>query len=145
MIYYKKIVQYYTKYPQKGMNRMKILESAENYLETILILQKRNGSVRSIDIVNELDYTKPSVSIAMKHLRENGYIEMDKSGHITLLDAGLEIAEMMYERHTSLTNFLIALGVSPETAKEDASRIEHIISQESFEAIKNHAKEKQNT
>lgn len=127
------------------MNRMKILESAENYLETILILQKRNGSVRSIDIVNELDYTKPSVSIAMKHLRENGYIEMDKSGHITLLDAGLEIAEMMYERHTSLTNFLIALGVSPETAKEDACRIEHIISQESFEAIKNHAKEKQNT
>jgi Mn-dependent DtxR family transcriptional regulator len=124
---------------------MKILESAENYLETILILQKRNGSVRSIDIVNELDYTKPSVSIAMKHLRENGYIEMDKSGHITLLDAGLEIAEMMYERHTSLTNFLIALGVSPETAKEDACRIEHIISQESFEAIKNHAKEKQNT
>lgn len=127
------------------MNRMKILESAENYLETILILQKRNGSVRSIDIVNELDYTKPSVSIAMKHLRENGYIEMDKSGHITLLDAGLEIAEMMYERHTSLMNFLIALGVSPETAKEDACRIEHIISQESFEAIKNHAKEKQNT
>ena len=124
---------------------MKILESAENYLETILILQKRNGSVRSIDIVNELDYTKPSVSIAMKHLRENGYIEMDKSGHITLLDAGLEIAEMMYERHTSLMNFLIALGVSPETAKEDACRIEHIISQESFEAIKNHAKEKQNT
>jgi Mn-dependent DtxR family transcriptional regulator len=124
---------------------MKILESAENYLETILILQKRNGSVRSIDIVNELDYTKPSVSIAMKHLRENGYIEMDKSGHITLLDAGLEIAEMMYERHTSLTNFLIALGVSPETAKEDACRIEHIISQESFEAIKNHAKEKQST
>jgi Mn-dependent DtxR family transcriptional regulator len=124
---------------------MKILESAENYLETILILQKRNGSVRSIDIVNELDYTKPSVSIAMKHLRENGYIKMDKSGHITLLDAGLEIAEMMYERHTSLTNFLIALGVSPETAKEDACRIEHIISQESFEAIKNHAKEKQNT
>jgi Mn-dependent DtxR family transcriptional regulator len=124
---------------------MKILESAENYLETILILQQRNGTVRSIDIVNELDYTKPSVSIAMKHLRENGYIEMDKSGHITLLDAGLEIAEMMYERHTSLTNFLIALGVSPETAKEDACRIEHIISQESFEAIKNHAKEKQNT
>ena len=124
---------------------MKILESAENYLETILILQKRNGMVRSIDIASELEYTKPSVSIAMKHLRENGYIEMDKSGHITLLDAGLEIAEMMYERHTSLTNFLIALGVSPETAKEDACRIEHIISQESFEAIKNHAKEKQNT
>lgn len=118
---------------------MKILESAENYLETILILQKRNGAVRSIDIVNELDYTKPSVSIAMKHLRENGYIEMDKAGHITLLDSGREIAEKMYERHTALTKFLTALGVSPETAKEDACRIEHIISAESFDAIKKHA------
>ena len=118
---------------------MKILESAENYLETILILQKRNGTVRSIDIVNELEYTKPSVSIAMKHLRENGYIEMDKTGHITLLASGREIAEKMYERHTALTRFLIALGVSPETAREDACRIEHIISVESFDAIKRHA------
>ncbi|MBQ7309656.1 MAG: metal-dependent transcriptional regulator [Clostridia bacterium] len=118
---------------------MKILESAENYLETILILQKRNGSVRSIDIVNELDYTKPSVSIAMKHLREDGYIEMDRSGYITLLASGKEIAEKMYERHTLITSFLIALGVSPETAKEDACRIEHVISEESFDAIKKHA------
>ena len=118
---------------------MKILESAENYLETILILQKRNGSVRSIDIVNELDYTKPSVSIAMKHLRENGYIEMDKNGYITLLDTGKDIAEKMYERHTRLTYFLIALGVSEKTAREDACRIEHILSEESFEAIKKHA------
>ena len=117
---------------------MKILESAENYLETILILQKRNGAVRSIDIVNELEYTKPSVSIAMKHLRENGYIEMDRAGHITLMESGREIAEKMYERHTALTEFLIALGVSPETAKEDACRIEHIISEESFEALKKH-------
>lgn len=123
---------------------MKILESAENYLETILILQKRNGTVRSIDIVNELEYTKPSVSIAMKHLRENGYIEMDKAGHITLLESGRMIAEKMYERHTSLTEFLMALGVSSETAKEDACRIEHIISEESFEAIKKHVQTKSN-
>ena len=115
---------------------MKILESAENYLETILILQKRNGMVRSIDIASELEYTKPSVSIAMKHLRENGYIEMDAGGYITLLDACLSIAEKMYERHTAITTFFESLGVSPETAAEDACRIEHIISEESFEAIK---------
>ena len=121
----------------KEIISMKILESAENYLETILILQKRNGMVRSIDIASELEYTKPSVSIAMKHLRENGYIEMDAGGHITLLDAGLSIAEKMYERHTVITTFFKSLGVSPETAAEDACRIEHIISEESFEAIKN--------
>ncbi len=119
---------------------MKILESAENYLETILMLQKRNGTVRSIDIVNELDVTKPSVSVAMKQLRENGYIEMDKIGHITLCEKGLEIAERMYERHTLLSQWLIALGVSPETAQEDACRIEHVLSAETFEAIKRHAK-----
>jgi Mn-dependent DtxR family transcriptional regulator len=115
---------------------MKILESAENYLETILILQKRNGTVRSIDIAAELEYTKPSVSIAMKNLRENGYIEMDKLGHITLLDAGLAIAKSVYERHTALADFLRAIGVSEQTAKEDACRMEHIISEETFEAIK---------
>ena len=118
---------------------MKILESAENYLETILILHKRNGNVRSIDIVNELDYTKPSVSIAMKHLRENGFIEMDRAGYITLLDSGREIAEKMYERHTLLSKWLISLGVSPEIAAEDACRIEHVLSTETFEAIKKHA------
>ena len=123
---------------------MKILESAENYLETILILHKRNGSVRSIDIVNELDYTKPSVSIAMKHLRENGLIEMDRAGYITLLDSGREIAERMYERHTLLSKWLISIGVSSETASEDACRIEHVLSAESFDAIKKHA-EKQNS
>ena len=115
---------------------MKILESAENYLETILILQKRNGTVRSIDIASELDYTKPSVSIAMKHLRENGYIEMDASGYITLLDTGLAIAQKMYERHTVITEFLKSIGVSSEIAAEDACRIEHVISEESFDAIK---------
>ena len=117
---------------------MKILESAENYLETILILQKRNGGVRSIDIASELEFTKASVSVAMKHLRENGYIEMDKFGHITLLDTGRAIAESMYERHTALSGFLTAIGVSEQVAKEDACRMEHIISEETFEAIKKH-------
>ncbi len=117
---------------------LKILESAENYLETILILKNRLGTVRSIDIANELDYTKPSVSVAMKNLRENGYIEMDGSGHITLTKKGLEIAETMYERHTLLSNWLTQLGVNAKTAVEDACRIEHVISAESFEAIKRH-------
>lgn len=117
---------------------MKIQESAENYLETILILQNRKGVVRSIDIVNELEYSKPSVSIAMKHLRENGYIEMDAGGYITLSDKGREIAERMYERHTLFSNWLMSLGVSPAVAAEDACRIEHVISAESFEAIKAH-------
>lgn len=117
---------------------MKIQESAENYLETILILQRKNGSVRSIDIVNELDYSKPSVSIAMKNLRENEYITMDHNGFITLLPKGKQIAETIYERHTTLSDYLIALGVTPAIAVEDACRIEHVISAESFEAIKNH-------
>lgn len=117
---------------------MKIRESAENYLETILILQKRKGFVRSIDIVNELDYSKPSVSIAMRNLRENGYIDMDADGYITLLDSGRAIAEKMYERHTLLSDWLMALGVSAETAAQDACRIEHVISAESFAAIKAH-------
>ena len=117
---------------------MKILESAENYLETILILQNRNGSVRSIDIASELEFTKPSVSIAMKNLRENGFIEMDKNGFITLLDAGRTIAEAVYERHTILTTVLKSIGVPAEIAREDACRMEHIISEETFEAIKKH-------
>jgi Mn-dependent DtxR family transcriptional regulator len=117
---------------------LKILESAENYLETILILKNRLGTVRSIDIANELEFTKPSVSVAMKNLRENGYIEMDGSGHISLSEKGLEIAETMYERHTLLSNWLIQLGVDEKTAVEDACRIEHVISAKSFEAIKNH-------
>lgn len=115
---------------------MKIHESAENYLETILMIKNKKGSVRSIDIANELDFSKPSVSVAMKNLRENGYIDVDKNGCITLLESGQEIAEKMYERHTTLSNWLISLGVNPKTAVEDACRIEHIISAESFEAIK---------
>ena len=117
---------------------MKIQESAENYLETILILSKRIGCVRSIDIVNELNYSKPSVSVFMKNLRESGYIEMDSNGYITLTESGRKIAETMYERHTLLSDWLIFLGVDKKTAVEDACRIEHVISAESFEAIKKH-------
>ena len=117
---------------------MKIQESAENYLETILILKKRLGIVRSIDIANELSVSKPSVSVAMKNLRTNGYIDMDGDGHITLLEQGLEIAEKMYERHTLLTSWLTSLGVDPTVAAEDACRIEHVISAETFEALKSH-------
>ncbi len=115
---------------------MQIHESAENYLETILILHHRMGQVRSIDIANELEYSKPSVSVAMKNLRENGYIEMDSDGYITLLDKGLEIAEKMYERHTILSDWLTSIGVDPGIAAKDACRIEHVISVESFQAIK---------
>lgn len=120
---------------------MKIHESAENYLETILVLGKRLGNVRSIDIVNELDYSKPSVSVAMKKLRKGGYIDIDGDGYITLTNTGLDIAEIMYERHKLLTRWLIFLGVNEETASEDACRIEHIISVESFEAIKKYVNE----
>lgn len=119
---------------------MKIQESAENYLETILILKNKNGAVRSIDIANELGFSKPSVSVAMKNLRENGYIEVDSSGYITLLDSGRQIAEKIYERHTTISKWLVSLGVDAKTAAEDACRIEHIISSESFEAIKKIAK-----
>ena len=118
---------------------MKVQESAENYLETILILGRRKPHVRSIDIVNELSFSKPSVSVAMKNLRENGYIQMDDSGYITLTPSGLAIAEKIYERHTLLTAWLISLGVNEEIAQEDACRMEHVISAESFEAINNHA------
>ncbi len=115
---------------------MKIHESAENYLETIYMLKSKKGNVRSIDIVNELEFTKPSVSIAMKNLRENGFITMDADGLIALTEKGTEVAEKMYERHTVISNWLIKIGVSEETAVEDACRIEHVISEESFEAIK---------
>lgn len=118
---------------------MEIHESAENYLETILVLQRKLGQVRSIDIADELSFSKPSVSVAMKKLRTNGYIEVDKDGYISLLESGREIAEKIYERHTLLSDWLTALGVSPETAAEDACRIEHVISAETFEALKIHA------
>lgn len=117
---------------------MKVHESAENYLETILILSQRNGNVRSIDIANELAFSKPSVSVAMKNLRENGYILMDDQGHITLTASGQTIADTMYERHTMLSNWLIYLGVDAKTAAEDACRMEHVLSAQTFEAIKRH-------
>lgn len=117
---------------------MKIQQSAENYLETIYMLAQKNGSVRSIDIATELGFSKPSVSIAMKNLRENGYVDVMGDGNIILLEPGKEIAENLYMRHTVLTKALIALGVSVDTATEDACKIEHILSEESFSAIKEH-------
>ena len=117
---------------------MKIHESAENYLETILVLSQRNGNVRAIDIANELEFSKPSVSVAMKNLRTNGYIQVDESGRITLLPEGEKIARSVYEKHTLLTRYLISLGVPDQIAAEDACRIEHVISRESFEALKAH-------
>ena len=123
---------------------LQIHESAENYLEAILVLANRNGQVRSIDIASELSFSKPSVSVAMKNLRTNGYISVDGDGYITLLDKGRAIAEKIYERHTLISDWLVQLGVSPEVAAEDACRIEHVISEESFEAIKRHAMERQN-
>ena len=117
---------------------MKIQESAENYLETILVLHKRKGIVRSIDIANEMNFSKPSVSVAMKNLRLGGYIRVDDDGNITLLDKGREIAEKIYERHTLVSGWLVSMGVSPEVAAEDACRIEHVISNETFDALKCH-------
>lgn len=115
---------------------MEIHQSAEDYLEAILILKNRNGNVRSIDIAQELSVSKPSVSVAMKNLRNNGYITVNENGHITLTDSGMEIAKKIYERHTFLTDWLSEIGVDPAVAAEDACRIEHVISAESFSAIK---------
>ncbi len=117
---------------------MKIQKSAEDYLETILILSRRKTQVRSIDIVNELSFSKPSVSVAMKNLRENGYVNMDNDGFITLTDAGRRIAEMIYDRHTVLTRWLVWLGVDEKTAAEDACLMEHTMSQETFHLMKDH-------
>lgn len=117
----------------------RIQESAENYLETILILEQRKGTVRSIDIAAELEFSKPSVSVAMKNLRERGCVVMDADGLISLTDQGRKIAEGIYERHTLFTEWLKSLGVSEKTAAEDACRIEHVISEETFRAIKEHA------
>ncbi len=114
---------------------MEIHESAEDYLETILILEERNPYVRSIDIVNEMGFSKPSVSIAMKKLRENGYIEMDVNGYITFLPKGRVIAERIYSRHKLLRKVLIAIGVSEETAADEACRIEHVIDDDTFNKL----------
>lgn len=115
---------------------MKIQESAENYLETILILSQKHPQVRSIDIANELGFSKPSVSVAMKNLRENGYITVNDHGHITLTDSGHQIADKIYERHTIICGWFEHIGVAKEIAEQDACRIEHVLSPETFEAIK---------
>ena len=118
---------------------MKNYESAEDYLEAILSLRERNGMVRSIDIANELHFSKPSVSVAMKKLRESGYIEMDEDGLITLLPPGQEVAQRIYERHRLLTEFFVRLGVGEEVAAADACKVEHDLSEETFQRIKEHA------
>lgn len=122
---------------------MNIYESAEDYLERILMIREKKGVVYSIDIAHELNFSKPSVSVAMKRLRENGYIQMDADGAITLLPPGEEIAQRIYARHRLLTEFLTQLGVSSETAAADACKIEHDISQESYERIKDAVLQKQ--
>lgn len=117
---------------------MKIYESAEDYLEAILMIEERKGNVHSIDIAEELDFSKASVSIAMKKLRENGYIEMDKTGRITLLKPGREIATRIYERHKVLTDFFVSIGVDPDTAQKDACKVEHDLSQVTYDKLKNY-------
>ena len=115
---------------------MRIKESAENYLETILIIKKEKGNVRSIDIANELGVTKPSVSVAMKSFREEGYITVDENGGIDLTQKGMEIANRVYEKHEIIAKALITIGVSEKTAYEDSCKIEHDISNETFEKLK---------
>lgn len=114
---------------------MKIHKSAEDYLEMILRLHEEKGYVRSVDIASSLQVSKPSVSVAMKHLREDGYISMDKDNYISLTDAGMEIAQRIYARHKALTEILIRIGVDPVTAQEDACRVEHDISAQTYDAI----------
>lgn len=122
----------------KELLMMEIHESAENYLETILMEKNRRGQVRSIDICNAMGYSKPTVSVMMKQFRENGYIEVDANGYITLTDKGMEIAGRMYERHVIIADFLMAIGVDEATAYQDSCKIEHDISETSFECMKKH-------
>lgn len=115
---------------------MKIQESAENYLEAILVIAKRKGHVRSIDVANELSVSKPSVSVAMKSFKNEGYILVSESGELTLTEKGKEIADKVYERHNVIASFLLSLGVSEDNAYADSCKIEHVISEESFEKLK---------
>ena len=117
---------------------MAIYESGEMYLETIHVLLKKNSNVRSVDVAEHMGYSKPSISRAMGLLKNGGFIKIEKDGRITRTQAGIAVAEKIYERHTLLTQLLVTLGVSPETAAEDACKLEHAISDESFEAIKVH-------
>ena len=116
---------------------MEILKSSEDYLDAMLVMKERHGYIRSIDIAEELSVTKPSVSYATKRLRENGYITMDKDGLITLTEKGMAIADRIYDRHKTLTTFLVQMGVGAETAAQDACKLEHDMSDETFQAIRN--------
>ena len=120
---------------------MKIYKSSEDYLERILVLKKQNGKVISIDIANSMNFSKPSISRAMKNLKENNYITINANGEIDLTEKGFDIANRIYERHVILSSYFMRLGVSAEIAKEDACKIEHDLSDETFEAIKNHIKQ----
>ena len=117
---------------------MQIHQSAEDYLECILKLSKQRPVVRSIDIANDMNYSKPSISVAMKNLRLNGYINVDESGFITLTASGMEIASNIYDRHLILKKWLEFLGISPETAEQDACKIEHTLSKETYTALRKH-------
>lgn len=121
------------------MDRLRIRESAEDYLEAVLMLQQRLGHARSIDVADELGFSKPSVSVAMKKFRENGLVEFDDKGYISLTNEGRTIAESTLEKHNLLAGYLIGIGVSEKTAREDACRIEHALSAETFEKIKEFA------
>ena len=123
---------------------MQVHESAENYLETILVLSKRQPQVRSIDIVNELEFSKPSVSVAMKNLRQQDFITVDDNGHIKLTPTGNKLAESVYERHTLITKFLVRIGVNADVAAEDACRVEHVLSTETFTALKKYVDKNSN-
>ena len=122
---------------------MQILRASEDYLEAMLMMQKKYGYIRSIDVAEKLGVTKPSVTYATKRLRENGYITMDRDGLITLTESGMNIAAQMLDRHNTLTGFLMAIGIDAETAEADACKMEHDISQKTYLAICNHAKERQ--
>ena len=122
---------------------MKIRQSAEDYFETIYLLKQKNGNVRSIDIATEMSFSKPTVSVAMKKFRENGFITVDESGNIELTEDGLKIAQKTYDKHKTLCKGLMLIGVSPDQAAEDACRMEHCISDESFVAIKKLINEKE--
>ena len=117
---------------------MKIQKSAEDYLEMVMMLEEKRGSVRSIDVATEMGVTKPSVSVAVKRLRENGYLTVDADGQLRLTESGSEIAGRMYDRHRMLTDFFVSIGVSPETAREDACKVEHDLSDETFKALCGH-------
>lgn len=120
---------------------MKIQEASEDYMEKILMLQEKQGDVHAIDIVNYMNLSKPTVSVALKKLKENGYVTIDENRHLGLTEKGMEIAKKTYEKHNFIAKLLIKLGVSSEQAYEDSCHIEHVLSDESFEAIKKHVKE----